>query len=268
MSIAQGKTVYFAKSNACRSTTVAAVRQYLKSHYTVSEYSGKGSYSHHPMLRCEYLVILPEKPNLYSTILGKGLHDQIKAFKESGAKSERIIIITNIDELHNDSISASTFRTVELTGRSSWITYATVYTNNSVDEELSKLIIKKPSAILYDVETMGYNPCGEIPLGVTYDGVKFKTMFERDGYGDMRERRITSDGRYHPSYREREMRARDRDDYNQRLDEARQQEFIERASRDTPPITVKDKVKDKVEAYLLDEGPNPTTAGNYMLLLG
>ena len=276
MSIAQGKTVYFAKSNACSSTTVAAVRLYLKSHYSVSEYSGKGTYSHHPMLRCDYLVILPEKPSLYSTNLGRGLHDQIKAFKAAGAKSERIIIITDIDELHNDIIGASTFRTVELTGRSSWVTYATVYTNNDVDEELSKLIVKEPNptVAMFDVETMGtlsYNPCGEIPLGKTFDGAKFETMFERDQYGYERGRRTSSDSRYSSSESERRARDRDADDFARRLSEAREHDMrvaAERARRDAPPVTPKEKVKDKVEAYLLDEGPHPSVAGNFMLLLG
>ena len=72
--------VYLAKSNASDPDLVANVRKYLLAReIELVEFSG-GTYSHKQLNGCDYLVIVPSKPDSYSTTIGKGLFEQIDYF--------------------------------------------------------------------------------------------------------------------------------------------------------------------------------------------
>jgi len=74
------------------------VRVLLESHNVeIVEYKG-GDFSHQPMLKCDYLVVLPEHDDCsYSDDelpLGKGLHEQIRKWIYSKNVSDMFIVNT------------------------------------------------------------------------------------------------------------------------------------------------------------------------------
>ena len=78
--------IYFAKSNQASPDHVMMVREMLsKCDVDIVEYKG-GSYSHKPMLECDYLFILPNMENYEEDEevvgVGKGLHQQIDTWFE------------------------------------------------------------------------------------------------------------------------------------------------------------------------------------------
>lgn len=77
--------VYLAKSNRADPNLVGLVRQTLSNYdIEIVEYSG-GEYSHKPLLKCDWLVIVPDlNTSVYDEgiIVGKGLYEQIIQFEK------------------------------------------------------------------------------------------------------------------------------------------------------------------------------------------
>lgn len=73
--------VYLAKSNRANPEVVTRVRQILNQfNLQTVEFKG-GQYSHKDLLECEYMVVVPDLSKEDEYIIGKGLFEQIGAFK-------------------------------------------------------------------------------------------------------------------------------------------------------------------------------------------
>ena len=97
--------IYFGKSNRANPNHVMAVRALLSEYGEVVEYAG-GSYSHKPMLECDYLVILPELNNYRDdkefVNLGRGLHEQIETFLDYNNAKANLLIINEVNLYSRD----------------------------------------------------------------------------------------------------------------------------------------------------------------------
>lgn len=98
------KRVYLAKSNKANPNLVSAVRQTLaKFDVQVVEFTG-GAYSHELLLSCDELYVIPDLSgakqddyiNYWSVPIGRGLYEQIQAFKIA-KHHDNIFIATDYD---------------------------------------------------------------------------------------------------------------------------------------------------------------------------
>ena len=95
--------IYFAKSNKANPDHIILVREILaRFDVEVVEYKG-GAYSHKPLLACDMLVVLPDLTenkdlNESEVALGKGLYDQMNAFKTTSKNKCDLFVINYIHE--------------------------------------------------------------------------------------------------------------------------------------------------------------------------
>jgi hypothetical protein len=150
--------VYFAKSNACCPKTVASVRSYLQNlDVELVEHAKNQSYSNTALLGCEYLVVLPERPDAHTTVIGRGLYSQIEDFHKKNRSSSKIMIISEIPKIKSSGynydprysladISVCSFDEIEVIDTTDWSNYAQLslnpYTEISVAQSLTKQIRK------------------------------------------------------------------------------------------------------------------------------
>lgn len=93
--------VYLAKSNRANPDLVSKVRQTLSLfNLEIVEFTG-GEYSHKELLKCEYLVIVPDLNNAtynnHGDIkigVGKGLYEQFTIFEDKNDGDENILVIS------------------------------------------------------------------------------------------------------------------------------------------------------------------------------
>lgn len=107
--------VYLAKSNRSNPTHVSRVRAELEKYdVEIVEYTG-GKYSNKPLLKCDYLVVIPDlsgydfnyhlkNENEYwyeedDICLGKGLYNQISEFTEKQGDDKSVMIIKYVDDV-------------------------------------------------------------------------------------------------------------------------------------------------------------------------
>lgn len=107
--------VYLAKSNRSNPTHVSRVRAELEKYdVEIVEYTG-GKYSNKPLLKCDYLVVIPDlstydfnfhlkHENEYwyeedDICLGKGLYNQITEFTEKQGDDKSVMIIKYVDDV-------------------------------------------------------------------------------------------------------------------------------------------------------------------------
>ena len=88
--------VYLAKSNKSNPNVVSRVRQTLSDYdVDIVEYTG-GSYSHRPMVDCDFLVVVPELCESWcedGVIVGKGLYEQLTAWQDNNDSSDILFIV-------------------------------------------------------------------------------------------------------------------------------------------------------------------------------
>lgn len=161
------RKLYFAKSNAVSTKTVDRVRKYLQTlNIELKEYKGgKGNYTHTELLSCDSMIILPSECDDYQVTIGKGIYSQIQAFermlpeKKIKDADERILVITCLENLEDEGLFVSNFRSMELDNPDDWTDYATLYVDCMTDRPIKK-VFGKPETF----DPYGSNPCGEIPL--------------------------------------------------------------------------------------------------------
>lgn len=98
------KKVYLAKSNKANPNTVSKVRQTLsRFNIQVVEFTG-GTYSNDLLLSCDELIVIPDISGSYddgyywNCSIGKGLYEQIDAFKTKKTTSGFFIVTADDDE--------------------------------------------------------------------------------------------------------------------------------------------------------------------------
>lgn len=133
--------VYFAKSNACDSNEIASVRSYLeKLNVEIVEHKKNFNYSIGPLIGSDYLVILPEVPDSYVTIIGRGLFSQIEEFKKKHKDwSKRIFFVSDIDYC---GIDVCEFQHINIIDRNNWTTYAEVKIDMYSKRELNSTLFE------------------------------------------------------------------------------------------------------------------------------
>ena len=91
--------VYLAKSNKSNPNVVSRVRQTLSDYdVEIVEFTG-GSYSHKPMVDCDFLVVVPELSESWcedGVIVGKGLYEQLTAWQDNNSSSDILFILVEI----------------------------------------------------------------------------------------------------------------------------------------------------------------------------
>ena len=234
--------VYFAKSNACLSRTVACVREYLRDipGVEIVEYSGHGNYSNQPLLASDVLVVLPGPDTYGSKIkIGKGLYSQIKSFTETHPK-EKVFIITDVSQLVT---KVRQLQSIQLTDSTNWTNYGYLTMQEAIYELNSKI--------------------SEPMRETTYD--KYGNRVYVDDYG-----RKTDSWGNPISHSDREF-----EDYERRLNDVKrsawEQEVRERSAKAAEKApTPKQKAKSEaVGAYLNGETCiDPELNRNVYLLIG
>lgn len=131
------KKLYFAKSNRANPDHVMRVREVLSDFdLEIVEFKG-GSYSHEPMLGCDYLLVLPDLSEVYEQgvtySLGKGLYNQIWSFSSCCERSLDVMVIHDINEFH---ISVSEVDELEEDDESNYIHYGYVHLETTTETSL------------------------------------------------------------------------------------------------------------------------------------
>jgi hypothetical protein len=123
-------SIYLAKSNRANPDAVSAVRTLLKRFdVDIVEFKG-GPYSHKPLLDCEMLIVVPElSDDEYNDDeeyinLGKGLFDQINAFKDENKNCD--LLIVNYYHEGTQGLGLGTFDGFECADEDDYINYATL----------------------------------------------------------------------------------------------------------------------------------------------
>ena len=134
--------VYFAKSNKANPDHIILVREILASFdVEVVEYKG-GAYSHRPLLECDMLVVLPdltENEDYESEVyLGKGLHDQIQAFKSTSSNKCDLFVINYVHE-GSKEIGYGDIDEIDCADPDDYVNYSVVLFNTNDDAQIGQL---------------------------------------------------------------------------------------------------------------------------------
>jgi hypothetical protein len=135
--------IYFAKSNKANPDHIILVREILaRFDVEVVEYKG-GSYSHKPLLECDMLVVLPDLTeckdlNEEEVGLGKGLYDQIKAFKSTSRNKCDTYIINYVHE-GSKEVGYGDVHEIDCADPDDYINHAVVLFNTDDDAQHGQL---------------------------------------------------------------------------------------------------------------------------------
>jgi hypothetical protein len=136
--------IYLAKSNRSNPDDVSAVRQVLSRYdgVEVVEFKG-GGYTHKDLLSCDLLIVVPDLSQLddcddaFLVPLGKGLHEQIEAFKRQSKNSCDTLMVIGCN---NYGVDITTIDELEFADSSDYINYSIAILNESTDETLDNML--------------------------------------------------------------------------------------------------------------------------------
>jgi hypothetical protein len=117
--------VYLAKSNKSNPNVVSRVRQTLSDYdVEIVEFTG-GSYSHRPMVDCDFLVVVPELCESWfedGVIVGKGLYEQLIAWEDNNDSTNVLFIVDFV----LNHLSVSKIYDVDIVNHTNYIEYGLV----------------------------------------------------------------------------------------------------------------------------------------------
>lgn len=137
-------SVYLAKSNRANPDHVTAVRELLsRFDVEIVEYKG-GGYSHKPLLQCDMLIVVPdlsddEEENEEWVSVGKGLFEQINAFKNNGHFNKCDLMIVNYYHAGTKGLGLGSFDCLEPCDSDDYVNYADILFNTDKSESLGSL---------------------------------------------------------------------------------------------------------------------------------
>lgn len=146
--------IYLAKSNRANPDDVSRVRSFLLKYSNdieVVEFKG-GSYSHKDLKSCDILLIVPDLSNFdvednnYIDI-GKGLHEQIFAFKHQHSNKCDTLVILGSDE---DEISVTQVADMDLGDPDDYVNYSCIIIDDGASGTLESLVLNRFVSGEYD----------------------------------------------------------------------------------------------------------------------
>lgn len=129
--------IYLAKSNRANPDDVSRIRSIIQKYpndVELVEFKG-GSYSHKDLLACDLLVVVPDLTDFEPTEdnyidIGKGLHEQIEAFKHINKNKSDILIVDTVTEKWN---SCAPLYDIDFADTDDYINYSTLILNTNPD---------------------------------------------------------------------------------------------------------------------------------------
>lgn len=128
--------VYLAKSNRANPDVIMTARNILsRFNVEVVEHKG-GAYSHKPLLECDLLIVIPELSddnyeNEEYVAVGKGLFEQIQAFKRNGSYNKSDTLIVNYYHEASKSLGLGSLKDMEPTDPDDYVNYAELLFDSS-----------------------------------------------------------------------------------------------------------------------------------------
>jgi len=182
------RKLYFAKSSAVSTKVADRVRKYLQTlNVELKEFKGgRGNYSHDDLLACDSMIILPSECDDYSVTIGKGIYSQVQVFermlteKKVKDADDRILVITCLENLEEEGLFVSNFRSMDLDNPTDWTDYATLYVDCMTDRPVKKVFSNKENVVACDTrDPYSSNPCAEVELPNSFSDW-YSTNFEAE----------------------------------------------------------------------------------------
>ena len=137
--------VYLAKSNRANPDHVMAVRETLnRFDVEIVEFKG-GAYTHKPLLACDMLIVVPEfdedndEENQEWVNIGKGLHEQIEAFRRNVSSNKCDMLIVNYYHRGTNSIGLGSFNDLDVADEDDYVNYSCIVFDYNDEDNLGDL---------------------------------------------------------------------------------------------------------------------------------
>jgi hypothetical protein len=129
--------IYLSKSNRANPDDVSRIRSIIQQYQKdieLVEFKG-GSYSHKDLLSCDMLLIIPDLTDFNSdyddTIpIGKGIHEQIEAFRRVNKNKSDIIVVNTVTENWN---ACAPLYDLDILDTDDYVNYSAIVLNTDPD---------------------------------------------------------------------------------------------------------------------------------------